>query len=57
MNKRKSNDYVRSSNVTVSDNYENIYADPTVQYNGAYEEYEDPADYLPRKLPKGVRLT
>lgn len=60
MIKRNIHEDIRSSNVTVSKKsarpWKNYPLDPTVAYNGACAEYEDPADYLPRGLAKGVRL-
>lgn len=55
------NKCIRNSLNEVSRNhneFENILINDTnYLYEGAFEDYEDPADYVrPRSVPKGVRI-
>lgn len=55
MKKRAYDANIRKTDAKVSNKRSKIGVDPTVQYNGACEPYEDPADYL--RFPiKAVRL-
>ena len=50
-----STNYIRKQYVTVSKFPQFFIADPNYLYNGGFEDYEDPADYV-RNVPKARRL-